>query len=47
MTCGGFSFLLFSLLFFCLSDGFNSPCQRLIPEKVVCPEVQLSVDISL
>lgn len=48
MTCGGFSFLLFSLLFFCLSNGFNIPCQHAIPEKVlVSPEVRLSVDFSL
>lgn len=40
-----FSSLFFT--FFCLSDGFNSPSQRLIPEKVVSPEVRLSVDISL
>lgn len=33
------------LTFFCLSDGFNIPCQHAIPEKVlVSPEVQLSVD---
>lgn len=41
-----FSSLFFT--FFCLSDGFNIPCQHAIPEKVlVSPEVQLSVDFSL